>query len=296
MKMYILPILVLLLILIAPDTVSAQGLVPNCSGNSCGTCDLVAMANSIVSWLITMLAVVFAALMVVAGFGLVTSGGNQSALDAAKSKFTNGIVGFIIVLAAFLIVDTFMSALLRSSGGSTSGFGPWSQVTCSTQAASQQWAGDPQAPDGTLTTPPVNGTMPSSCTGGQNGTCVALGIPCANQNSCTISPDLAARLQAFHQAAAVDGARVTEAMPPTRTHRSACHNNGTCIDYGKPGGMSSAEVIRTINAARANGLRPVYEVHTQAHKDSLVAAGAPPSSVMVLGNWISAPHFSIYGY
>lgn len=159
MKIYILPVLVLLSILVTPDTVSAQGLVPACSGNSCGTCDLIVMANSIVSWLITMLAVVFAALMVVAGFGLVTSGGNQSALDAAKSKFTNGIVGFIIVLAAYLIVDTFMAALLRSNGGSSTGFGPWSEVTCSTQAASQQWVETSPEPAGSVPTEtPPSGT------------------------------------------------------------------------------------------------------------------------------------------
>ncbi len=59
--------------------------------------------------------------------------------------------------------------------------------------------------------------------------------------------------------------------------------------------MTSAEVVKVIDAAKANGLRPVYEVKTQAEKDALVAAGAPAANISVLGNWISAPHFSIYG-
>jgi hypothetical protein len=87
---------------------------------------------------------------------------------------------------------------------------------------------------------------------------------------------------------------VTEAMPPSRPHKSSCHNNGTCVDYSKAGGMTPAEVSRVINAANANGLRPVYEVVTQSQKDTLVAGGVPEAYVKVLGDWISAPHFSIY--
>ncbi len=105
---------------------------------------------------------------------------------------------------------------------------------------------------------------------------------------------MVANFQAMHTAAGVAGARVTEAMPPTRVHQNACHTNGTCIDYSKQGGMTSAEVISVINAAQANGLRPIYEVSTTAQRDALVADGVPAASVSVLGAWISAPHFSIY--
>ena len=106
---------------------------------------------------------------------------------------------------------------------------------------------------------------------------------------------MVSRLAAMHSAAAVSGARVTEAMPRSREHKSQCHYNGTCIDYSKAGGMTAAEVVSVINAARSNGLRPVYEVVTQSQKDTLVAAGAPSGNISVLGSWISAPHFSIYG-
>lgn len=107
---------------------------------------------------------------------------------------------------------------------------------------------------------------------------------------------MATRLAGMHGQANVSGARVTEAMPPSRRHRSACHSNGTCIDYSKAGGMSPSEVRYVIEAAYANGLRPVYEVQTNAQKNALVAGGVPAANVLVLGSWISAPHFSIYGY
>lgn len=280
-------------------TAQAGGFVP-CSGTDCGSCNVVQLINNVIVWLLGIVFVIFAVMMTVAGFGLVTSGGNQAALDAAKSKFQNGLIGIIIILAGYIIVDTLMRGIV--GGGSTGaamgelrGWGPWSSVQCTTQTTSQPWAGDPATPPapGQPAPAPLPGPAPTGCSG---GTCVPLGIPCSNANSCSISPDLAARFQAFHAAAGVSGARVTEAMPPTRTHRSACHNNGTCLDYSRAGGMTADEVVRVINAANANGLRPVYEVHTTAQRDALVAAGAPAANIAVLGNWISAPHFSIYGY
>jgi hypothetical protein len=59
--------------------------------------------------------------------------------------------------------------------------------------------------------------------------------------------------------------------------------------------MSAAEVKRVIDAAYAAGLRPVYEVATQAQASSLIAGGVPRANILVLGSHITAPHFSIYG-
>jgi Type IV secretion system pilin len=345
----------------ASDTGIAQ--LAGCSGTDCSACNIVYLANGGIKWLIGILFVVFALLLAIAGVKLVTSGGNHHALDEAKSSFTNAIIGFLIILSAWLIVDTIMRALVGTDAnpgqlvqnGTKTGYLFWSQVQCQSQTKAEYipftqdaveyvWPGDPNSPYGQVnvtnvnscastpagnvncaaleascraagntprvdtsnpvdyqvqciqisTTPvaPISGAGSVGCTG---GACVRLTIPCKNSSSCSIAPDMVSRLAQMHSGAGVSGARVTEAMPPTRTHKSACHSNGTCIDYGKAGGMSSAEVIRVINSARSNGLRPVYEVQTQSQKDVLVAAGAPSGSVIVLGNWISAPHFSIYG-
>lgn len=73
--------------------------------------------------------------MVVAGFNLVTSGGNRSKLDDAKKKLSNALIGILIMFAAWLLVDTLMKATLDQS------FGPWNQISCEGgQAAYQQVA------------------------------------------------------------------------------------------------------------------------------------------------------------
>jgi len=108
---------------------------------------------------------------------------------------------------------------------------------------------------------------------------------------------MAPRLQAFHAAAGVAGARVSEGMPPTYPHQSKCHNNGTCVDYGRDTSnpLTAAEITRIADAARANNLRPVFEVSNAAAKQALVNAGARESDIIVEPR-ITAPHFSIYGY
>lgn len=77
--------------------------------------------------------ILFAVLAVWAGFGLVTSGGNPTALTEAKSRFTNAFIGLLIVLSAWLLVDTLMRGLLGGEGEIT-GYGPWSEIACMTQS------------------------------------------------------------------------------------------------------------------------------------------------------------------
>lgn len=104
-----------------------------CSGLDCSACHFAQMGNTILKWLIGLLFVLFAVIAAVAGFGLVTSGGNEQARNDAKSKLTNAVIGIIIVLAAWLLVDTIMRALLPGKTGEITGYGPWSEVKCQVQ-------------------------------------------------------------------------------------------------------------------------------------------------------------------
>jgi Type IV secretion system pilin len=112
-----------------------------CTGLDCSACNVVDMANGLITWLIGILFVVFALLLAIAGVRLVTSGGNHHALDEAKSSFMNAIIGFIIILSAWLIVDTIMRGLVGTSSnpgqiraqGSVTGWLFWTEVQCQEQ-------------------------------------------------------------------------------------------------------------------------------------------------------------------
>ncbi len=122
----------------SPNLVAAQNFVP-CSGSTCSSCHFVQMANTIIVYLIGMMFVIFAVMMVSAGFGMITSGGSPDAHKSAKNKLMNSFIGLVIVLVGWLLVDTVMRGLLKNDGtpggvsGVIQGFGPWTQVKCDAQ-------------------------------------------------------------------------------------------------------------------------------------------------------------------
>jgi Type IV secretion system pilin/Transglycosylase SLT domain len=110
---------------------AGDGFVP-CSGTNCSACDFVVLGNTAIKWLIGISFLFFAILAVKAGVGLVISRGNPSALSQAKSSFQNAFIGLIIILVAWLLVDTIMRQLVKGNG-TIEGYGPWSEVQCSVQ-------------------------------------------------------------------------------------------------------------------------------------------------------------------
>ena len=47
-----------------------------------------------------------------------------------------------------------------------------------------------------------------------------------------------------------------------------------------------------MSAAQKAGLRAVYEVKTQAEKDTLIKNGVTGNIIVV--SWVTGPHFSVY--
>lgn len=105
------------------------GLV-TCKGPDCNFCSFVVMVNNLIEWLVGFLTLAAVLALVYAGFKLVVSGGDQGAMTDAKKMITNIIIGFVIVLSAWLIVDTLMKALLDPNLTDSEGnkFGVWNQI------------------------------------------------------------------------------------------------------------------------------------------------------------------------
>ena len=89
------------------------GLVPCGSPGQepCTTNHVVAFANNLITWLISILGVIAVIALIITGFKLVTSAGNPGAWADAKEMFTNIVIGIIIILAAWLVVDTILKGL-----------------------------------------------------------------------------------------------------------------------------------------------------------------------------------------
>lgn len=136
-------------VFLMPMAVSAQagGLIP-CNGPDCNTCHVVALANNVVNWLITFLSIVAVIGFVISGFQLVTSGGDTGALSAAKARFTNVVIGIVLVLASWLIVDTIMLGLTGQ------GMSMWGTVEC--KASAMNTTSDGNNPDAANPFPTTN--------------------------------------------------------------------------------------------------------------------------------------------
>lgn len=167
--------LVSLYLLFGTESSTAAGNLVPCDGPDCSMCSLVQMGNTVIKWMFGIIFLIFAFIMASAGWGLVTSAGNSSELNAAKSKFKNALIGLIIVLAAWLFVDTIMVSLVGdqsdpgNTGGVITGWGPWKEVKCQVQEDPTPFVdlntgnggSNPYTPSGTPQDP--NSTVAGAC-------------------------------------------------------------------------------------------------------------------------------------
>ena len=109
-----------------PSQTMAAGLV-TCSGPDCTFCSLMQMVNSIIQWIFLIIIPVATLVVAFAGFKLIMSKGNGSALSEAKKLLTNAIIGLIIMFIAWTVIDTILKL---STGG---GFGVWNPIECGLQ-------------------------------------------------------------------------------------------------------------------------------------------------------------------
>jgi hypothetical protein len=220
MKAFLLGLGIVSIFLFAiPDPTFAAGLVPEVceDGSACSACHLIELANNVIKWLIGVLTIIFAVVVVVAGFKLVTSGGNTSARDSAKEMVTNALIGFILVLAAWLIIDTIMKGLLPD--GMVNGKLWYQSISCEdfTQTdpnldgeyavvemeafreggdSNVESSGLPASPSSNCPVPPASSmvVIPTKYTGGR---------------SIRIRPDILANFEKMYAEAKADGVTLT---------------------------------------------------------------------------------------
>src|SRR4030042_4937411 len=90
-------------------------IVPDCdptgplgASSTCGACQLALMISDIFDILIASAFIIATVYLVIGGLRLLFSGGSPANMIKARKNITSAIVGFVIVLGAWLIVNTFM--------------------------------------------------------------------------------------------------------------------------------------------------------------------------------------------
>ena len=88
-------------------------------GHMCTLCDLIAGFNRVIQYIMKIAIGVALLAMAIGGVLYVVSAGESAMMEKAKSAITNAAIGFVIVFAAFLIINTTMQYLgtIKSTAG-----------------------------------------------------------------------------------------------------------------------------------------------------------------------------------
>ena len=109
------------------------GLVPCGHGtnvdNRCTLCDLFVGIDRIIKWGRNILVAVALTALVAGGIMYIVSAGNQQMMENAKTLIQQALVGVLIVLGAWLIVNTVIWLLVVKSGMGV-GAGDWWNFDC----------------------------------------------------------------------------------------------------------------------------------------------------------------------
>jgi hypothetical protein len=254
--------------------VSGAGQLVPCEGTDCNFCHIVDIVNRIVQWLIIISTLLVVMVMAVAGWRLITSGGDASAYEGAKKLFYNAVIGVVILLAAWTMIDTLAKILVRDEFQPLV-FGPWNTLQCGgmTNQATELLTpleGVELEVEDIQVQPP---TSPVAISVGA-GVGAAVVVPNDNMNplftcqnggcSSMVRADAEARMQdmlmgrfavlqsnfgrplVINDAIAKDGSSRESATPGSR------HFHGDALDISLAG-MSNADRIRLFETAKAAG-------------------------------------------
>ena len=82
--------------------------VPN---EECGFVGLIQLINNVIKWLIKISTLIATGVFMYAGFLLLTSGGNPSKMTQAKAMLLKVVIGYGVILLAWVLVYTIVNAL-----------------------------------------------------------------------------------------------------------------------------------------------------------------------------------------
>ena len=106
-------VIVVLLPAVAFAAGMPQKIVP-CNGIDCKVCDIASLAQNVLNMGIFLAVFLAAVLFAWAGIKFLTNQTNPGGLGAARQMFFNALLGLVLILAAWLLVDTIMYIFMGS--------------------------------------------------------------------------------------------------------------------------------------------------------------------------------------
>ncbi|MFA5098849.1 MAG: hypothetical protein WC461_01365 [Candidatus Paceibacterota bacterium] len=107
--------------------VNAAGLVP-CGGTgeaACNWCYFGDLALRIINFMMYLIFPLAAVMIVIGGIFIITSGGSSDRFSRGKEMITAAVIGILIALLSWIILDTIISTLATGFKGIV---GPWNNL------------------------------------------------------------------------------------------------------------------------------------------------------------------------
>ena len=180
----LIPFVLALIVLSVPLAASAQfgPIVPDaCKACPCGFGGVLAIIQNVVNFIIAISVIIATLIMVWAGGLYMMSATNPESRSQANKMLINAVIGIIIVLSAWLVVDFVMKTLY---GGQ---FGPWNTILLGTEGGESCIVSKPSTPlfEGTIVLVPGQGQEE----GGTGGSGVNCPVP-AESTMATFPPNV----------------------------------------------------------------------------------------------------------
>ena len=121
-------------------TTNLSGQAYTDAATSCNLCYLGQLGQNIINFFFMLSIPLSAAAFAWAGILYFTSAGNENKVKKARAIFTSVFIGFVLVVASYLIVQTLLNALLNKSF-STNGWS-WQSLQCSGDRGRHNTIGD----------------------------------------------------------------------------------------------------------------------------------------------------------
>lgn len=98
-----------------------------CIVGECTTCGLVTLASNLINFAIFLGVILAALLFAYAGGLYLFSAANPGNISKAHKIFWDVLLGLVIILVAWMVIDTVMKVLY---GNGPQGWGPWNTILC----------------------------------------------------------------------------------------------------------------------------------------------------------------------
>lgn len=105
------------------------------AAGECTVCDLVQLAQNIVRILIFLATCIAVLLFVYAGWLYIQASASPGNVSKAHGIFISTLIGLVVTLAAWLIIDTIMKTFYGDGGR----WGPWNDILCDVETAQERY-------------------------------------------------------------------------------------------------------------------------------------------------------------